>query len=96
MRVRYKIPGTIEYREQEWVLSAAAPSPALDQAGAAMKLAVSAAGFAEWLSSSPYATEITPERLQQLLADVPAQFGTDPRPAKLQSMIRQAASIAGK
>jgi hypothetical protein len=39
---------------------------------------------------------VTPDRLLPLLQGVPETYGTDPKPGRLESMIRQAKSISGK
>jgi hypothetical protein len=46
--------------------------------------------------SSPYAAEVTPDRLLAGLSGVPETWSADPRPKKLEGMIRQAKSLAGK
>jgi hypothetical protein len=58
-----------------------------------MRLAASASAFSEWLVSSPYAAEVTPDRLLGYLNGVPEAYGIDPRPKQLESMIRQAKSL---
>lgn len=93
VRARFRIPGTQEYREQEWVLNYTGPSPTLDHAAPTLRLAATAAAFAEWLASSPFAGEVTPDLLLRSLGDAPGTFGVDPRPRKLEAMIRQAKSI---
>ena len=69
---------------------------ALEQASPAMRLAATASAFSEWLVSSPYAAEVSPDRLLGYLGGVPEIYGADARPKKLEWMIRQAKSIAGK
>lgn len=96
VRARYKVPGTSDYREMEWVVPYTGTSAPLDKAGPAIRLAGSASAFAEWLASSPYAVQVAPERLLGLLSGVPQVYGADPRPKKLEWMIRQAKSIAGR
>ena len=96
VRVRYKVPGTIEYHEHEWMVPHTGNAVALEQAGSAMRLAATASAFSEWLASSPYAAEVTPDRLLAYLSGVPEVYGIDPRPKKLEWMIRQAKSIAGR
>ena len=68
----------------------------LEQASPALRLAATASAFSEWLVSSPYAGEVTPDRLLGYLGGVPEVYGADARPRKLEWMIRQAKSIAGK
>jgi len=96
VRVRYKVPGTLEYREQAWAVPYSGTAVALDQASAAMRLAATASAFSEWLAVNPYAGEVTPNALLGCLSGVPEAFGADPRPKKLEWMIRQAMSIAGQ
>ena len=96
MRVRFKVPDTGEYQEQEWSLPYQPRVPALDQASPAMRLAVTAAAFGEWLSRSPFAAEVNLGTLQTQLAGVPETFAPDPRPKKLATMIQQARTLEGK
>jgi secreted protein with Ig-like and vWFA domain len=96
VRVRYKDPGTSDYHENEWQVAASAFAPAIDQATPATRLAAAAAGFSEWLAGSPFAGEVTTDRLLRIMAGVPEQFGADPMPKRLEWMIRQAKSISGK
>jgi hypothetical protein len=63
---------------------------ALDQASPSLRLAATAGAFSEWLVSSPFAGEVTPDRLLGCLRGVPEIYGADRRPAKLEMMIRQA------
>lgn len=93
VRVRYKIPGTNDYREQEWPVLDTQAAAALETAAPSMRLAVVAGTFAEWLADSPHAAEATPDRLLALLQGVPEVYGNDPRPRQLEWMIRQAKSI---
>ena len=96
VRVRYKVPGTSEYREQEWVVPYTGKAGALEEASAALRLAATASAFSEWLVSSPFAGEVTPGRLLAYLGGVPEVYGADERPKRLEWMIRQAQSIAGR
>ncbi|MEO8426362.1 MAG: YfbK domain-containing protein, partial [Verrucomicrobiota bacterium] len=96
VRVRFKVPGTDEYREQEWVVPYTGSAVALEQASSAMRLAATASAFSEWLVSSPYAAEVTPDLLLGYLSGVPETYGIDPRPKQLESMIRQAKSVVGR
>jgi secreted protein with Ig-like and vWFA domain len=96
VRVRYKVPGTADYREHEWAVPCTGNAVALEQASPAMRLAASAASFAEWLAASPYAGEITTDALLRYLTNVSDVYGADPRPKKLEWMVRQAKSISGK
>lgn len=96
VRVRFKVPATGEYIEQEWPLAYQPRAAALDQSSPALRLATGAAAFGEWLASSPYAAEVNLSALQNLLRDVPEHFSPDPRPQQLSNMIRQAQGIVGK
>jgi hypothetical protein len=69
---------------------------ALEQASPAIRLAAVASAFSEWLASSPYAAEVTQDGLLGLLSGVPEVYGADGRPKKLEWMLRQAKSLAGK
>ncbi len=96
VRVRFKIPGTSDYREHEWTVPFTGNAVSLEHASPAMRLAATASAFSEWLMSSPYATEVSPDNLLGYLGGVPEVYGADTRPKKLEWMIRQAKSIAGK
>ncbi len=96
VRVRYKVPGTSDYREHEWPVPYTGGAVALEQASAAMRLAAVASGFSEWLAVSPYAAEVTADALLGYLAGIPETCGADKRPQKLEWMIRQAKSLQGK
>jgi hypothetical protein len=96
MRVRFKVPETGEYIEQEWPLAYQPRPAAVDQSSVAMRLAVTASAFGEWLSTSPYAAEVTLPALQNLAAGLPETFSPDPRPQQLSTMIQQARGIVGK
>jgi autotransporter-associated beta strand protein len=96
VRVRYKIPGTTDYREMAWEVPFTGSAVGLDQASAALRLAASASAFSEWLAVNPFAGEVTPDALLNTLRGVPEAFGADPRPRKLEWMIREAKSLEGK
>lgn len=96
VRVRYKVPGTSEYHEQEWEVPFTGSSVPLEQASPALRLAVASAAFAEWLVPSPYAAEVTSDRLLACLSGVPDLYGQDPRPKRLEWMIRQAKALVGR
>jgi Mg-chelatase subunit ChlD/uncharacterized protein involved in exopolysaccharide biosynthesis len=95
VRVRFKVPGTSDYREHEWTVPFNGNAVALEQASPAMRLAATASAFSEWLATSPFATEVTPDTLLRYLGGVPEVYGADARPKKLEWMIRQAKSVAG-
>lgn len=94
-RVRYRDPATDRYHELAWTLAYLGPAPEIAAARPAMRLAVVAALFGEWLAQSPFAGDVTPERLLPLLADVPEVFAPDPRPSQLVVMLEQAQALAG-
>jgi Mg-chelatase subunit ChlD len=96
VRVRYRIPGTGDYREQEWTVPFTGSAVSLDQAGPALRLAATASAFSEWLASSPFAAEVTPDKLLNQLGNVPEVYSADARPKKLEWMIRQAKSLSGQ
>jgi len=96
VRVRYRVPGTTDYRERSWNVDYRGNAPTLEQSSAAMRLAATASAFSEWLASSPFAEEVTPDQLLDYLSGVPAVYGADPRPNQLEWMIRQAKSVSGK
>ena len=96
VRCRYKVPGTTDYREQAWVVPFTGNASLLEQSSPAMRLAGSAAAFAEWLVASPFAAEVTPDRVLGVMSGMPEVFGVDSRPKKLEWMIRQAKSIEGR
>ena len=96
MRVRYKVPGTSDYREHAWEVPYAGNATPLEQASPAMRLAATASAFSEWLAGSPFAAEVTPDRLLGYLGSAPDVWGADARPKKLAWMLRQAKSITGK
>ncbi len=95
-RARFKVPGTSDYRELEWTIPYQAPAPAVEQASSSLRLAATASAFSEWLAQSPFASEVTTDRLLSLINGIPAIYGADNRPAKLEAMIRQAKSISGR
>jgi Mg-chelatase subunit ChlD len=96
VRVRFKIPGTSDYREHEWSVPFTGQALPLEQASPALRLAATASALSEWLAASPFAAEVTPDRLLGYLSGAPEVYGADPRPKRLEWMIRQAKSIAGK
>jgi Mg-chelatase subunit ChlD len=96
VHVRYRIPGTQDYREHGWDVAYTGTAPALDQSSAAMRLAATASAFSEWLAASPYAQEVTLDELQKLLRGVPEIYGADDRPKQLETMLQAAKSLEGK
>lgn len=96
VRVRYRVPETGLYEEHEWLLAHEGRDLALEQASHALRLAVASSSFAEWLAGLPFAGEVSTDRLLSILSGVPASFEPDPRPGRLESMIREAKAISGK
>jgi Mg-chelatase subunit ChlD len=95
VRVRFKVPGTSDYREHAWPVPFNGPAQPLDHASPALRLAGTASAFSEMLAGSQFATEVTSDALLRLINGVPRDFGADPRPQKLEWMIRQAKSLSG-
>lgn len=96
VRVRFRVPGTDDYREQEWPLLYDGTARPLDQAGPALRLAASASAFSEWLVSSPWAAEVTPDRLLALQNGITDTYAADPRPKQFLQMLQQAKRVSGK
>jgi Mg-chelatase subunit ChlD/capsular polysaccharide biosynthesis protein len=96
VRVRYKVPGTMQYQEHEWTVPYTGTATPLEQASPALRLAASASAFSEWLATSPYAAEVTLDSVLGYLRGVPEVYGADAKPKKLEWMVRQAKSLAGK
>ena len=96
VHVRFKVPGTNDYREHAWTAPYDGASKALETSDYALRLAGTASAFSEWLAASPYASEVTSDRLLSILSGVPEHFAPDPRPKKLEWMVRQAKSLTGK
>jgi hypothetical protein len=91
--VRYKVPGTTEYKEHAWDVPYTGQAPAMEQGSAAMRLAAGASAFSEWLAGSPFAAEVTPDAVLNILRGVPETYGADERPQKLEWMVREAKSL---
>ena len=70
--------------EHEWDVPFDGNAPALEQSSPAMRLAATASAFSEWLASSPFAQEVTPDQLLNDLSGVPEIYGADPRPKQLE------------
>jgi secreted protein with Ig-like and vWFA domain len=96
VHVRHRDPGTGLFQEHEWRIPYDGPAPLLERAPATLRLATTAAAFSEWLSGLPYAAEVTPDRLLQLIQGLPSEAGPDRRPHELETMIQQARSLVGK
>ena len=96
VRVRYMVPETGVYHEEQWELPYNPVTPNLEESMPAMRLATVATSFAEWLARSPYAGTVTLAALQQYLRGVPETFPNDERPRVLAQMIQQARTISGE
>jgi Mg-chelatase subunit ChlD len=95
-RVRYRDPGTSDYHEHAWDVPYTGAATPLDKAAPAMRLAAGSAAFSEWLAGSPFASEVTLDKLLNYLNGIPVVYGADTRPQKLEWMVRHAKSISGK
>ena len=88
VRVRYRVPGTSDFREHEWVVSYIGNTPSLEQASPALRLAGTAAAFSEMLGANPYAGEVTSDQLLRSPRWRPRDLrAPHPRPQKLEWMI---------
>jgi autotransporter-associated beta strand protein len=97
VRVRFRVPGTGDVSEHEWPVPYEGNNvPPLDKASSTLRLAGTAGAFSELLAGSQYAAEVTSDQLLHILSGVPAIYSTDPRPQKLEWMIRQAQSLVGR
>jgi Mg-chelatase subunit ChlD len=96
LRVRFKVSGTDEVQEEEWMIPYEGQAVELAAASSAMRLAATASACSEWLAESPYAAGVTARQLLDLLRGVPESFELEPRPRQLEWMIRQAGSIFGQ
>lgn len=96
VRARFKVPGTADYQEHSWPVPYRGPAPALDQAPAALRLAVAAAAFSEWLARSPFANEVQPRELLKQVEAIRPQFPYDSRPQELLKMLTRASAIQGQ
>ncbi|MGB0578859.1 MAG: YfbK domain-containing protein [Limisphaerales bacterium] len=95
VRVRYKIPATGRYVEEEWELPYD-PAQPLENAKPSMRLATVAASFAEWMAANPHAGSVSLGDLQRYLTGVPEEFSSDERPKQLRTMLQQARRISGE
>lgn len=96
VRARFRDPVVNTHRELSWSVPYGGSASSLEGSSTRMRLAATAGYFGEWLSESPHAAEITPTRLLNLLRGVPTSLSPDPRPALLETMLRQAQSLTGK
>lgn len=96
VRVRFRDPGTEDYHEHEWAVPFTGDASPLEQGSSALRLAGAAGAFSEMLANNPYAAEVTSDRLLGILSGVPPIYGADPRPTKLEWMIRQARNLSNR
>ena len=93
VHVRYREPATGQFRETSWALPYRKDTPALEQAPPAMKLAATAATFAEWLGRTPYAGDVELHKLQQWLTGLEKEFPAHSPVRELQQMVRIATTM---
>ncbi len=97
LRLRYETPGAhAEVLELQRELHAGALAPRLEAAPPGLRLALTAAWFAERLRRSPWVRAIDVATLRALAAPLPEAFGTDPAVADLLAMIEHAAALEGE
>lgn len=96
LRARYRVPATGQYREHEWILDYTGEAVSVESAPPSMRLATVAAVFGEKLSESPWAGGASTAALVSMLTGVPEAFQPDPRPAKLEWMLRTVQSLTGQ
>ena len=96
VRVRYREPASGLYREMSWPVPYTGVARPLENASASMRLAVVAGAFSERLASNPYASEVKVGSLLSYLNGVPEAFDLDPRPRKLEWMLREYQRISGE
>ena len=97
VRVRFKVPGTSDYREHEWTVpftgerAAARTSQPRRCASPA-----TASAFSEWLVVEPLRRRSHAATVCSAISTAcPRSYGADPRPQKLEWMIRQAEEHLG-
>jgi len=95
VRVRYRQPHTNQYHEEEWTVPYRNTIPEAMASSPSMKMAMTSAFFAEWMSGNPHAGGISLNALQELFRDIPHVYGNDPGPHTLERMLAQARSISG-
>jgi len=93
-RIRYKEPDTGAYKEREWPLAYRREVVAFADSSSAMRLAVHAASFAEWLSESPYGTGFEFEEAEADLRVLRNEFPAEVPVERLGKMIGEARSIS--
>jgi Mg-chelatase subunit ChlD len=93
-RIRYKEPETGDYKEREWPLAYRREVVAFADSSSAMRLAVHAASFAEWLSESPYGAGFESEEAEADLRVLRNEFPEEAPVDRLSNMIGQARSIS--
>lgn len=96
VRVRFRVPATGEYVEEQWELDYTPAELPLKSAPPAMRLSAVATGFAEWLAANPFAGGVNLTDLERFLTGVPEAFPNDARPRELRRMISQSRTISGE
>ena len=93
-RVRYKEPETGEYKEREWRLAYRREANAFADASPALRLAVHAASFAEWLAESPYGAGFVTEEAEADLRGIRREFPDEAPVERLREMIGRARAVS--
>ncbi|AHF93495.1 von Willebrand factor A [Opitutaceae bacterium TAV5] len=92
-RVRYQDPATGEYHESEWSIPYDPAAPAFDQAAPGVRLAATAALFAETLAGDPNAQAVSLPALATGLRQVLAAHGAFPANRQLLTLLEEAARL---
>ncbi|EIP96461.1 uncharacterized protein containing a von Willebrand factor type A (vWA) domain [Opitutaceae bacterium TAV1] len=92
-RVRYQDPATGEYHESEWSIPYDPAAPAFDQAAPGVRLAATAALFAETLAGDPDAQAVSLPALATGLRQVLAAHGAFPANRQLLTLLEEAARL---
>ncbi|MBT6462019.1 MAG: DUF3520 domain-containing protein [Opitutae bacterium] len=87
VHVRYREPVSGQYKEMSWPLPYQAKVPVLAEASSSLRLAASAATFAEWLGRSPFAADVDPRVIQKLLNGLEQSFPSDSPVKAFQQMV---------
>jgi Mg-chelatase subunit ChlD len=87
VHVRYREPVSGQYKEMSWPLPYRAKVPVLAEASPSLRLAASAATFAEWLGRSPFAADVDPSVIQKLLNGLEQSFPSDSPVKAFQQMV---------
>ncbi|MDB4459176.1 von Willebrand factor type A domain-containing protein [bacterium] len=96
VRLRYKIPATGKYVEESWPLPYSSDVKELENAPAPMRVAASAAAFAELLAGSPHASNVQLSNLQRYLTGISESWSNDKRIQELNHLVSQARLVLGQ